>query len=102
MDNSWLIERINYALSVAEPEVVELFQHVKETLLNNLKTRVYEVGNASCVAYDLGLWQVRKLQRFDESYEDKYTELYAKMHIKRLELIRKLDFDSKHPMEDGD
>lgn len=102
VDNSWLIERINYALSVAEPEVVELFQHVKETLLNNLKTRVYEVGNTSCVAYDLGLWQVRKLQRFDESYEDKYTELYAKMHVKRLELIRKLDFDSKHPMEDGD
>lgn len=102
VDNSWLIQRVNYALSVAEPEIVELFQHVKETLKNNLKTRVNEVGNASCVAYDLGLWQVRKLLKFDEIYEEKYTELYAKMHVKRLELIRKLDFDSMHPMEDGD
>lgn len=100
VDNSWLIERINYALSVAEPEVVVLFQHVKQTLLNSLKTRVIEEDNASSCAYDLGLWQVRKLKSFDETYEEIYTDLYAKMHVKRLELIRKLDFEGLHSLDE--
>lgn len=100
VDNSWLIKEIEYALSVSEKEIVELFQHVKKTLLNNLKTRVIEVNNPSSASYDLGLWQVRKLKSFDESYEEVYTELYAKMHVKRLELIRCLDFPSKHSLED--
>ena len=101
VDNSWLIERIEAALGVAEPEVVELFHHVKKTLLNSLKTRVHEDDNPSSCAYDLGLWQVRKLKSFDESYEVVYTDLYAKMHVARLELIRKLDFGYLHSMDGG-
>jgi len=78
----------------------EIFQHVKQTLLNSLKTRVIEADNASSCAYDLGLWQVRKLKSFDETYEEIYTDFYAKMHVKRLELIRKLDFEGLHSLDE--